>query len=259
MMTSPYRQDLLSGRVALVTGASSGLGAHFARVLAAHGAAVACCARRTDKLETLVAEITKDGGQALAVEMDVTDESSVEDAFETAARALGTVTVLINNAGLASTDKALELDMETWNKVMATNLTGAWTVAQRAAKDMVAAKRSGVIVNIASILSLRQAGGVLPYAVSKAGLGQMTKSLALEWARHGIRVNAMAPGYIETDLNHAFLQSEPGQALMKRVPQRRFGKPEDLDGALLLLSSDASDFMTGEVVAVDGGHLVNTL
>ena len=252
-MTSPYRPDLLSGRVVLVTGASSGLGAHFARVLAAHGAAVACCARRTDKLETLVAEIAEDGGRALAVEMDVTDESSVEDAFEIAARALGTVTVLINNAGLASTDKALELDMETWNRVMTTNLTGAWAVAQRAAKDMVAADAPGAIVNIASVLGLRQAGGVLPYAVSKAGLVQMTKSLALEWARHGIR------GYIETDLNRAFLQSEPGQALMKRVPQRRFGKPEDLDGTLLLLSSDASDFMTGEVVAVDGGHLVNTL
>ena len=149
--------------------------------------------------------------------------------------------------------------METWNRVMTTNLTGAWAVAQRAAKDMVAADAPGAIVNIASVLGLRQAGGVLPYAVSKAGLVQMTKSLALEWARHGIRVNAIAPGYIETDLNRAFLQSEPGQALMKRVPQRRFGKPEDLDGTLLLLSSDASDFMTGEVVAVDGGHLVNTL
>ncbi len=258
-MTSPFRNDLLSDRVAVVTGASSGLGRHFAEVLAAHGAAVACCARRREKLTEVVDAITEAGGQALAVEMDVTDRDSVADAFETADRALGQVTILINNAGMASTDRSIDLDPETWDRVMTTNLTGAWTVAQRAARDMVAADKSGTIVNIASILGLRQAGGVLPYAVSKAGLVQMTKSLALEWARHGIRVNAIAPGYIETDLNREFLESEPGQTLMKRIPQRRFGKQEDLDGVLLLLASEASGFMTGEVVAVDGGHLVNTL
>ncbi|PIW26318.1 MAG: 2-deoxy-D-gluconate 3-dehydrogenase [Rhodospirillales bacterium CG15_BIG_FIL_POST_REV_8_21_14_020_66_15] len=258
-MTSPFRQDLLADRVALVTGASSGLGRHFAQVLAAHGAAVACCARRRDKLAETVDTIAAAGGQALAVEMDVTDRDSVADAFETADRAFGQVTLLINNAGLASTDRAIDLDSAVWDGMMATNLTGAWTVAQRAARDMVAAGRPGVIVNVASVLGLRQAGGVLPYAVSKAGLVQMTKALALEWARHRIRVNAIAPGYIETDLNREFLEGEGGQALMKRIPQRRFGKPGDLDGALLLLASDASDFMTGEVVAVDGGHLVNTL
>lgn len=258
-MTSLFRTDLLADRVAIVTGASSGLGAHFAQVLADHGAAVACCARRADKLADTVSAIEASGGQALAVEMDVTDRDSIADAFETADRALGQATILINNAGMASTDRSIDLDAETWNRVMETNLTGAWAVAQRAAKDMIAAETPGTIVNIASILGLRQAGGVLPYAVSKAGLVQMTKSLALEWARHGIRVNAIAPGYIETDLNREFLESEGGQALMKRVPQRRFGKPADLDGVLLLLSSDASDFMTGEVVAVDGGHLVNTL
>ena len=258
-MTSLFRTDLLADRVAIVTGASSGLGAHFAQVLADHGAAVACCARRADKLADTVSAIEASGGQTLAVEMDVTDRDSIADAFETADRALGQATILINNAGMASTDRSIDLDAETWNRVMETNLTGAWAVAQRAAKDMIAAETPGTIVNIASILGLRQAGGVLPYAVSKAGLVQMTKSLALEWARHGIRVNAIAPGYIETDLNREFLESEGGQALMKRVPQRRFGKPADLDGVLLLLSSDASDFMTGEVVAVDGGHLVNTL
>jgi NAD(P)-dependent dehydrogenase (short-subunit alcohol dehydrogenase family) len=258
-MTRFFRDDLLADRVALVTGASSGLGRRFAEALAAHGAAVACCARRREKLGETVDAITAAGGKALAVEMDVTDRDSVADAFETADRALGQVTVLINNAGLASTDRAIDLDPATWDKIMATNLTGAWTVAQRAAKDMIAAGRPGAIVNVASVLGLRQAGGVMPYAVSKAGLVQMTKSLALEWARHGIRVNAIAPGYIETDLNRDFLESEAGQTLMKRIPQRRFGKPEDLEGALLLLASDASDFMTGEVVAVDGGHLVNTL
>ncbi len=258
-MSRFFRDDLLADRVALVTGASSGLGRRFAEVLAAHGAAVACCARRREKLAETVDTITAAGGQALAVEMDVTDRDSVADAFETADRALGQVTVLINNAGLASTDRAIDLDPATWNQIMATNLTGAWTVAQRAAKDMIAAGRPGTIVNVASVLGLRQSGGVMPYAVSKAGVVQMTKSLALEWARHGIRVNAIAPGYIETDLNRDFLESEGGQTLMKRIPQRRFGKPEDLDGTLLLLASDASDFMTGEVVAVDGGHLVNTL
>jgi NAD(P)-dependent dehydrogenase (short-subunit alcohol dehydrogenase family) len=258
-MTRFFRDDLLADRVALVTGASSGLGRRFAEVLAAHGAAVACCARRREKLAETVDAITASGGQALAVEMDVTDRESVADAFETADRALGQVTILINNAGLASTGPAIDLDPATWDQTMATNLTGAWTVAQRAAKDMIAAGRPGTIVNVASVLGLRQAGGVMPYAVSKAGIVQMTKSLALEWARHRIRVNAIAPGYIETDLNREFLESEGGQTLMKRIPQRRFGKPEDLDGALLLLASDASDFMTGEVVAVDGGHLVNTL
>lgn len=258
-MSRFFRDDLMADRVALVTGASSGLGRRFAEVLAAHGAAVACCARRREKLAETVDTITAAGGQALAVEMDVTDRESVADAFETADRALGQVTILINNAGLASTDRAIDLDPATWNQIMATNLTGAWTVAQRAANDMIAAGRPGTIVNVASVLGLRQAGGVMPYAVSKAGIVQMTKSLALEWARHNIRVNAIAPGYIETDLNRDFLESEGGQTLMKRIPQRRFGKPEDLEGALLLLASDASDFMTGEVVAVDGGHLVNTL
>jgi len=258
-MTRFFRDDLLADRVALVTGASSGLGRRFAEVLAAHGAAVACCARRREKLVETVDAITAAGGQALAVEMDVTDRDSVADAFETADRALGQVTILINNAGLAATGPAIDLDPATWDQTMATNLTGAWAVAQRAAKDMIAAGRPGTIVNVASILGLRQAGGVMPYAVSKAGLVQMTKSLALEWARHKIRVNAIAPGYIETDLNREFLESEGGQALMKRIPQRRFGTPDDLEGALLLLASDASDFMTGEVVAVDGGHLVNTL
>jgi len=258
-MSRFFRDDLLADRVALVTGASSGLGRRFAEALAAHGAAVACCARRPEKLAETVDTITAAGGQALAVEMDVTDRESVADAFETADRALGQVTILINNAGLASTDRAIDLDPATWNQIMATNLTGAWTVAQRAAKDMIAAGRPGTIVNVASVLGLRQAGGVMPYAVSKAGIVQMTKSLALEWARHNIRVNAIAPGYIETDLNRDFLESEGGQTLMKRIPQRRFGKPEDLEGTLLLLASDASDFMTGEVVAVDSGHLINTL
>ena len=258
-MTSPFASDCLAGKVALVTGASSGLGRDFARALATHGAAVACGARRADKLAGTVAEIAAAGGRAVAVEMDVTDAASVAAAFDAAEAAFGPVTLLVNNAGIASTDRAMELTEETWDQVMDTNLKGAWHVAQAFGRRLAAAKTPGSLVNIASILGLRQAGGVLPYAVSKAGLVQMTQSLALEWARHGIRVNAIAPGYIETDLNRDFLESEAGQALMKRVPQRRFGRTADLTGALLLLASDASAYMTGAVIAVDGGHLVNTL
>lgn len=258
-MTSPFTSACLAGKVALVTGASSGLGRDFAMTLAAHGAAVVCAARRADKLADTVAAIANAGGNAGAVEMDVTGARSIIAAFDAAEADFGPVTVLVNNAGVASTDRAMDLPEGTWDQVMGTNLKGAWLVAQTFGRRLSATGTAGSLINIASVLGLRQAGGVLPYAVSKAGLVQMTQSLALEWARHGIRVNAIAPGYIETDLNRDFLESDAGQALMKRVPQRRFGQPQDLSGALLLLASDASAYMTGAVIAVDGGHLVNTL
>jgi NAD(P)-dependent dehydrogenase (short-subunit alcohol dehydrogenase family) len=253
-MTDPFA---LAGQVALVTGASSGLGAHFARVLARAGARVAPAARRLDKLKAVAAEI-KDAATA-AVAMDVTDAKSVAQAFAAVESALGVVTVVVNNAGLVVAKPALDQTEADWDAVIDTNLKGAWLVAREAARRMVAAKKEGAIVNIASVLGERVAGGVAPYAVSKAGIVQMTKALALEWARHGIRVNALAPGYIETDLNRDFLNSDAGQAMVKRIPQRRFGRVEDLDGPLLLLASDASRYMTGAVVAVDGGHLVNSL
>jgi len=250
---------VLQGRIALVTGASSGLGRHFARLLAGHGAAVALAARRTDALEELAEEIASAGGRACPVAMDVTDEASVENAMDAIAGTLGVPTVLINNAGTVAAKAALDIEGADWDAVIDTNLKGAWTVARATAKRMIAAESGGAIVNIASILAFGVSPGVMPYAVSKAGLVQMTRALALEWARHGIRVNALAPGYIETDFNREYLNGDAGRAMIKGIPQRRAGRMEDLDGPLLLLTSDASGYMTGAVLPVDGGHLVRSL
>jgi NAD(P)-dependent dehydrogenase (short-subunit alcohol dehydrogenase family) len=247
------------GRVALVTGASSGLGEHFARCLAQRGANVVVAARRADRLAGLVAAIAAEGGSAHAVTLDVTDPASVAAAVDRASGVAGPIDILVNNAGIADTKASLELTEADWRRVLDTNLDGAWRMAQAVARTMIAAKRPGSIVNIASILGLRQATHLLAYAAAKAALVQVTRSLALEWARHGIRVNAIAPGYVLTEMNRDFFASEPGQAMAKRVPQRRIGDPRDLDGALLLLASDAGAYMTGAVVVVDGGHLVNSL
>ena len=249
----------VSGKVALVTGASSGLGDNFARRLAAAGAIVVAGARRTDRLAALVADITRAGGRAFAVAMDVNDGASVARAFAAARSQAGVPDVVVNNAGIAQAKPSMELTEEDWRRVLDTNLDGAWRVAQEGAKAMLAAKKGGSIVNIASVLGLRVANALLAYSVAKAGLVQMTKALALEWARHGIRVNAIAPGYIETDMNRDFFRTDAGQAVVKRVPQRRVGAPSDLDGALLLLASNASSYMTGSIVVVDGGHVVNSL
>ena len=249
----------LEGKHALVTGASSGLGQHFARFLAAAGAKVTLAARREKALAQSVEDIRAVGGQAQSVVMDVTEAGSIERALDRAENGFGPVTVLVNNAGVTVTRAALELDEAAWDQVLDTNLKGVWLAAQAAAKRMVGYGTGGSIVNIASILGLRVAGGVAPYAVSKAGVVQMTKALALEWARYRIRVNALAPGYIETELNSDFFASDAGKALIKRVPQRRLGEARELEGPLLLLASDASSYMTGSVVAVDGGHLVSGL
>jgi NAD(P)-dependent dehydrogenase (short-subunit alcohol dehydrogenase family) len=246
-------------RLALVTGASSGLGENFARVLAREGAVVAVAARRMERLERLVREIEKDGGKAFAVPLDVASRESVVRALELVAKQAGAPDIVINNAGIAHARPSLDLTEEEWRGVLDTNLDGAWRVAQESAKAMIAAGKGGSIVNIASVLGLRVAGSLLAYAAAKAALVQVTKALALEWARHRIRVNAIAPGYIETDINRGFFQTDAGQAMVKRVPQRRIGQPSDLDGALLLLASDASSYMTGSVVVVDGGHVVSSL
>jgi NAD(P)-dependent dehydrogenase (short-subunit alcohol dehydrogenase family) len=249
----------IRGKVALVTGASSGLGEHFARRLATAGATVIAGARRVDRLETLAAQIAAAGGKALAVSLDVTDRASVEAAFARAVEAVGAPDIVVNNAGIARTAASLELDEREWRDVLDTNLDGAWRVAQAAARAMTAAGKGGSLINIASILGLRVASSLLAYAAAKAALVQVTQALALEWARHRIRVNAIAPGYIETDMNRDFFATDAGQAVVKRVPQRRIGQPSDLDGALLLLASDASAYMTGSVIVVDGGHLVSSL
>ncbi len=249
----------LTGKVALVTGASSGLGVHFARTLAAAGASVAIAARRADRLASLQAELQKAGVKAVAVELDVQSGDSIAAAFAAAEQALGPIDIVINNAGISIVKPALEMPVEDWDAVVNTNLRGAWLVAQAAGKRWLMAKRPGVIVNIASILGLRTIGQVAPYNASKAGLIHLTRALAMEWARHDIRVNAICPGYIETEMNSDFWKTPAGQRLIDRIPQRRIGKPEHLDGALLLLASDAGSFMTGSVLTVDGGHTVSSL
>jgi NAD(P)-dependent dehydrogenase (short-subunit alcohol dehydrogenase family) len=248
----------LSGRSALVTGASSGLGRHFAHVLARAGAEVIVAARRTDVLQEVCSEIADWGGVARAVPLDVSDHASVETGIEAAA-ASGGLDILINNAGVTLTKSVLDVSEEEWDRVVDTNLKGNFLVAQAAARTMKSQERGGVIVNIASILGCRVAGHVSPYVASKAGVVHLTKAMALELARYHIRVNALCPGYIETELNRDFFQSEAGQALVRRIPQRRLGRPADLDGALLLLCSDAGSYITGSTLAVDGGHLVSSL
>lgn len=249
----------LDGRTALVTGASSGLGAHFARTLAAAGAAVVVAARRTDRLQGLVAELRDAGATAHALTMDVADAASVRAGFDALAAQGRLADVIVNNAGVAVSRPLLEQTEADWDGVLDTNLKGAWLVAQEGARRLVAAGQPGALVNIASITGERVAGGVAPYCASKAGLLQLTRALALELAPRGIRVNALAPGYVATELNAEFLASSAGQKLMARIPQKRFGSPADLDGALLLLASEAGGFMTGSVIAVDGGHLVSSL
>ena len=244
----------LAGKHALVTGASSGLGAHFAMILAEAGAAVTLAARRKEALADVAERIARLGGSAKVVTLDVTDAASL-DALPAA---MADIDILVNNAGIVRDGPALDQTEADWDAVIDTNLKGMFLVAQAAGRAMKA-RGGGSIINIASILGLRQAGAVLPYAVSKAGVVQMTKVMALELARHGIRVNALAPGYLDTELNRAFWETDAGRALIRRVPQRRLGQLEDLEGPLLLLASDGSRFMTGAVIAVDGGHLVSSL
>jgi len=249
----------LAGRRALVTGASSGLGRHFARTLAEAGAVVIVAARSVDKLAATVAEVEAAGGRASALRLDVTDLASVKAGFDRIEAEGGVADVIDNNAGLAVSRPILEQTEADWDTVLDTNLKGAWLVAQEGARRLVAAKRGGSIVNIASITGERVAGAVAPYCTSKAGVMHLTRAMALELARYGVRVNALAPGYVQTELNHEFLASEAGERLRARIPQRRFGRAEELDGPLLLLASDAGAYITGSVVFADGGHLVSSL
>jgi len=246
----------LDGKVALVTGASSGLGVRFAEVLAENGAAVVLVARRADRLAALQARIEKSGGKAIAVEADVRDRHAMAAAFDAAEKKFGTVTILVNNAGVGQAGRAVELAEEEWRRVLAINLDAVFFCAQEAARRMLVAKSGGAIVNIASVLGFGVDKGVIAYATAKAGVIQLTKALALELAFKGIRVNAIAPGWIVTELNRDYLQSERGTALKREIPIGRFGEERDLDGPLLLLVSDAGRFITGATIVADGGQMV---
>lgn len=250
----------LANRTALVTGASSGLGRHFADVLSQAGATVVVAARRLDRLQDVAAEITARGGKALAVEMDVTSEASVAAGFAAIQDALGRpCDIVINNSGMSREGWFREQSEADWNAVIDTNLTGVWRVGKHATNAMMAAGSKGSIVNIASITAHRTQYMTTAYCVSKAGVDHLTRHMALENARYGIRVNAISPGYYKTAINDDYLDSEAGEAMRKRIAFRRFGEYRELDGALLLLSSEAGSYMTGSTIVVDGGHLLSSL
>jgi 3-oxoacyl-[acyl-carrier protein] reductase len=246
----------LAGETALVTGASSGLGARFAQVLAANGARVVLVARRAGRLEAVRERIAAAGGTAIAIAADVLDADAMRRAFDAAEQAFGPVTVLVNNAGVAQTARALDMTQAEWRRVLALDLDAVFLWAQEGARRMIAAGRTGSIVNTASVLGLHVSKGTAAYAVAKAGVLQLTKALALELAGKGVRVNAIAPGWFVTEINESYLLSEKGEAVKRAIPMRRFGEGGDLDGALLLLVSRAGAYMTGTSIVVDGGQLV---
>jgi len=247
----------LTGRVALVTGASSGLGVQFARALADNGAAVALVARRADRLEALKKEIERKGGKALAIDADVTDRAAMSRAFDETEKAFGTVTVLVNNAGVVQhAARATDVTPEEWRRVLSVDVDAVFYWAQEAARRMLAGKKQGAIVNTASVLGFSVAKGVAAYTTAKAAVVQITKSLALELAFKGVRVNAIAPGWFVTEINDKYLESEAGAAIKRDIPMGRFGNAGELDGALLLLTSDAGSYITGTTIVVDGGQLV---
>ena len=249
----------LDGRVALLTGASRGLGRHFAGVLAKAGASVALAARDQTLLVEVQREVESAGGRAKSVPLDVTDGKSVKACVASVEQALGPIDILINNAGIAISKPLLEHSEEDWDRVLDTNLKGAWLMSREIASRWLELKHAGRIINISSLLALRTARGVPSYTAAKAGLDHLTHTMAAELGRFGITVNAIAPGYVETDMNRDFLRSNTGKALIARIPAGRFGAPDDLDGALLLLASPAGTYLNGVVLPVDGGHAVSVI
>lgn len=250
----------LAGKRALVTGASGGLGEHFARTLAAQGAELVLAARRLDKLNALAEELRSSGGKALSVEMDVTKADSVNTAFESIeAECDGPCDIIVNNSGVGQASWFQETSEEEWQSIIDTNLTGVWRVAKAATNALLKAGRPGSIINISSITALQPSLMNVGYGGTKAAVDHMTRDMAVEICRYGIRVNAIAPGYFKTAINDEFLDSEHGEKMRKRIPMRRFGKYEELSGPLLLLASDAGSYITGETIRVDGGHILMPL
>ncbi len=255
-----YQIDL-SGRVALITGASSGLGAQFAKTLSAAGYGVVLAARRIERLKTLRAEIEANDGDAHVVGMDVTDIDSIRAAVAHAETEMGTIDILVNNSGISIAGKLTDVTPDEYDQVMATNTRGAFFVAQEVAKRMIARSKGaapgtftgGRIVNIASMAGLRVLSQIGVYAMSKAAVIHMTRAMALEWGRHGINVNAICPGYIDTEINHHHWSTDAGQKLVQMLPRRRLGKPQDLDSTLLMLCANESHFVNGAVIAADDG------
>jgi NAD(P)-dependent dehydrogenase (short-subunit alcohol dehydrogenase family) len=255
-----YQIDL-SGRVAFVTGASGGLGAQFARVLSRSGAGVVLAARRMDRLKTLRAELEADGGDAHVVELDVTDHDSIKSAVAHAETEMGAIDILVNNSGVSTTSKLTDVTPDEFDFVLGTNTRGAFFVAQEVAKRMIARSKGqapgtftgGRIVNVASMAGLRVLSQIGVYAMSKAAVIHMTRAMALEWGRFGINVNALCPGYIDTEINHRHWQTDAGQKLVQMLPRKRVGKPEDLDAALMMLCANESHFVNGAVIAADDG------
>lgn len=252
-MTGERRLD---GKVALLTGASSGLGAHFAKTLAAAGASVGVAARRMDRLEGLVREIRDAGGQATAVSLDVTKTAQIADAVDTVEGSLGPVDILVNNSGVTAPSAIQRISEEDYDFVLDTNLKGAFFMAQAVGKKMIDRKSGGRIINISSTLAHRVVGQLSIYCMSKIALDQMTKAMALEWAKHDININAICPGYIETEMNADYWTTEAGQSFLQRFPRPRVGGPSDLDGALLLLAGEEGRFMNGSVIRVDDGFSI---
>jgi NAD(P)-dependent dehydrogenase (short-subunit alcohol dehydrogenase family) len=249
----------LSGKTALITGASSGFGWHFAKLLAEAGAHVVVGARRADRLEQLCGEIEAAGGAALPVPMDVNNGQSIKAAFDSAEHAFGTVTVLVNNAGISRAGPLLDLSEEDWDAVLNTNLKAVWSVGREAAARLAAAKVDGSIINIASLLAFGASKSLGSYMAAKSGVVHLTRAMALEWAEIGVRVNALAPGYFPTEMTGNFFATVPGKQMISRIPQKRVGEIDELSGPLLLLAADASSYMTGSVLTIDGGHLCHQL
>ncbi len=248
----------LSGKIALVTGASSGLGHHFAKTLAKAGAKVVVAARRRDKLDQLVREITEDGGEVMAVTMDVTDLGSIRAAYDMAKKQMGLVDIILNNAGVADSKAFLDIDDDSWDFTMDTNLKGVMQVAQEGCKRLVAANKGGVVINISSLLGMAFQTLQTSYATSKAAVIHMTRCMASEMMRYNIRVNSIAPGYFKTEMNADFFDTDRGKAYIRTIPIRRLGELDELDGPLLLLASEASSFINGTTLVVDGGHMVKS-